>query len=118
MASNNANHSPDSSTGSDFERSLRFGAAEDRLNYKKLGFWTVLGTAIVTFVVVVLINVYDLTITTSTQKAKEQSQFYGIQELRQKEQTVLGSYGIVDLQKGIYRVPIDSAIQMLVDDAK
>lgn len=111
-------HTSDHSSSAEFERSVQFGASEDKLNYKKIGFWTVLGSVIVAVVVVVLINVYDLTITTSTQKAKEQSQFYGIQELRQREQAVLGSFGIVDLEKGIYRVPIDSAIQMLAQDGK
>lgn len=37
-----------------------------------------------------------------------------IKELRQNETTILTSSGIVDAQKGVYRIPIDRAIDLTV----
>jgi hypothetical protein len=40
-----------------------------------------------------------------------------LRELRAREENLLGSYGVVDAQEGIYRVPIERAMQLLADEA-
>ncbi len=40
-----------------------------------------------------------------------------ILELRRFENQVLGEYGLLDSAKGIYRIPIDAAIDLIVEEA-
>lgn len=100
----------------EFESNVTSGVNEDKLNYKKLFFWSVLGTAVVAIVVVVLINVYEYTMFTATQKAGAASQYYDIQDLRQNEQETLSSFGLIDADKGVYHIPIDSAISLIAGE--
>lgn len=41
-----------------------------------------------------------------------------LRELRARESEVLGSYKLLDEQKGIYRIPIDSAIELMLEEAE
>lgn len=100
----------------EFEVNVTSGVNEDKLNYKKLFFWSVLGTAAVAIVVTVLINIYEYTIFTATQKAGAASQYYDIQELRQNEQETLNSFGLIDGDRGVYHIPIDSAISLIAEE--
>ncbi len=98
----------------EFDTDVEFGATEDRLNYRGLFFWGTLGTVMITIAVVVLINVYGMTITTATERAGAESQYMGLGEVEARDADVLGSFGLVDAEQGVYRVPVDSAIEMLV----
>lgn len=100
----------------EFQNDVTSGVTEDKLDYKKLFFWSVLGTAAIAIVVAVLINVYEYTIFTATQRAGAASQYYDVQELREKEQETLGSFGLIDAEKGLYHIPIDSAIKLIAEE--
>ena len=100
----------------EFQQDVTSGVTDDRLNYKKLFFWSVLGTAAIAIVVTVLINIYEYTIFTATQRAGAASQYYDVQELRDKEQETLGSFGLIDADRGIYHIPIDSAISLIAEE--
>lgn len=41
-----------------------------------------------------------------------------LEELRSAEAEMLTSYGVVNAEKGIYRMPIDQAIQMMIQEWK
>lgn len=99
-----------------FEDSVRLGVSEDVINYRKLFFWSVIGTAVVAIVVTVIINIYDFTMLNASRKAAEQSVYYDVGELRAKETARLGSYGLVDAERGIYHIPIDSAITLIAEE--
>ena len=38
-------------------------------------------------------------------------------DLKQREQQILGTYGIADSSSGAYRIPIDSAMQIMLREA-
>jgi transposase-like protein len=96
----------------EFSDSVNFGASIDNLNIKKLTFWTIFGTFLILVMIVGIIEIYDFTISTSQQDVAKESTFYDISELRERDKETLNSYGVVDLDEGIYRIPIDSAISL------
>ncbi len=100
----------------DFTRSVEYGASFDNLNYKRLTFWSVFGVAAVLLFIVAIIYVHDYTTDGFGQDRAADSQFYEIQEIQQRDQATLGSFGVVDPDEGIYRIPIDSAITIIAED--
>ncbi len=97
--------------------SVEHGVMLDRLNYKRLTFWSVFGTILVLIFVQALfeMNKYNERIT--QERVSAESEFYQVNELKSEAQEQLESFGVVDLENGIYRIPIDSAInQMAVDE--
>ena len=99
-----------------FVESVGFGANFDRLNYRRLFFWSIFGTLIFLVIVQSLIFIYDYTQSSAVQLRSEQSQFYEIDEMKQNDQDKLNSFGVVDPEAGIYRIPIDSAITLIANE--
>jgi len=95
-----------------FSDSINFGAMTDDLNVKKLTFWTIFGTFLILVMIVGIIEIYDYTIDSAQQEVAKESTFYDISELKERDQETLNSYGVVDPDEGIYRIPIDSAISL------
>ncbi|PWN07343.1 hypothetical protein [Rhodohalobacter mucosus] len=102
----------------DFAESVSFGAVPDRLNYPRLIFWSLFGTGIVVITVLAIMAVYNYTITSAEQSRASESQFYNISELEARDSAILDSYGVVDLEEGIYRIPIDSAMTLIAEEAE
>ncbi|MEX2602167.1 MAG: transposase [Balneolaceae bacterium] len=100
-----------------FLSEIEYGAAYDIYNYKRLTFWTVFGTGFVIAAIFALIGINRFSIDTTRQNVSEQSRFYQIEELRQRDQATLTSFGVVDPDEGIYRVPIDSIISRMADSS-
>lgn len=103
---------------SDFSDSVNFGASIDNLNIKKLTFWTIFGTILILVMIIGIISIYDFTISSTKQKVANESTFYDISELKERDQETLNSYGVVDPDEGIYRIPIDSAISLTVKNSE
>lgn len=100
----------------DFLKSVEYGATYDNLNYKRLTFWSLFGTGVIVLFIVAVMFMYEYTRTSSLQTQSERSTFYNIEELRQNDQIKLNSFGVVDPNEGIYRIPIDSAITVIAID--
>lgn len=99
-----------------FYSAVDFGAQEDKLNYKRLTFWTVFGTAFVLIIVVSLIYVFDSTVSSTQQQVSAQSQYLDVNELKMRDEATLSSFGVVNPEAGIYRIPIDSAITLMLSE--
>jgi len=100
----------------DFIASVSYGANFDNLNYRRLIFWSIFGIAVILIFIQSIILIHDYTTSSATQLRSEQSQFYDIDELKQNDQEVLNSFGVVDPEAGIYRIPIDSAITQIANE--
>lgn len=98
----------------DLYRYVQHGVHEDKLNYKKLTFWSVLGTALVIIIIALLIPFSQMTLFNAKMDASENSTPLEIRELRAQDEETLNSFGVVDLENDIYRIPIDSAISKIV----
>jgi transposase-like protein len=101
----------------DFAESVEFGAVPDRLNYPRLTFWSIFGTVVIVMMVLAIMAIYEYTSTSAQQARSAESEFYELRELQQRDQSTLDSFGVVDPEQGIYRIPIDSAITIIAQDS-
>ncbi len=99
-----------------FEQEVSYGATFDILNMKMLTFWTVFGTGLVLLIILTLMVVYHFSTASTIQEVSERSEYYEITLLKQREQEQLSSFGVVDLENEIYRIPIDSVITRMARD--
>lgn len=100
-----------------FADDFDYGATFDNLDYKTLFFWSTFGTAIIGLFVVSIFLIFVYTFQGIERQQAERSLYYGIDQLQANEQVRLNSFGVVDLEEGIYRIPIDSAITQLAEDS-
>lgn len=99
-----------------FIASVNYGANFDTLNYRRLTFWGVFGIAVIVIFVQSIMFIHDYTKSSAVQLRSEQSQFYNIDELKLNDQEKLNSFGVVNAEEGIYRIPIDSAITQIANE--
>jgi len=105
------------SNDQEFVHSVEEGVMSDDLNYKKLLFWSGVGIVVLVIFFVSLIQFFGYTEFLSTEEAST-GQTTLINQLRQNDKKVLNSFGVVDEQQGLYRIPIDSAINLVAVDTK
>jgi len=98
--------------------SISFGVMGDELNYKRLTFWSVLGVVFVLIFVQLLIEMYDQTQQFNQDRISASSEYFEVTELNKNDQKRLSSFGVVDIEKGIYRMPIDSVIEQMAVDGE
>lgn len=100
----------------EFANDYEYGATPDHLNYPRLIFWSMFGTSVVVLMIVSIFYIHDFTYQSFGQQQSSESIYYSIGELQERDQVILDSYGVVDLEEGIYRIPIDSAITRMAVD--
>ncbi|MDX1640325.1 MAG: transposase [Balneolaceae bacterium] len=100
----------------EFIESVNYGANFDRLNYRRLFFWSAFGIAVILITIQSIMFIHEYTESSAIQLRSEQSQFYEIDEMKLNEQEKLNSFGVVDPEAGIYRIPIDSAITLIANE--
>lgn len=69
-------------------------------------------------VVVAVFAVYQLFIATREQIVDEvvlRPESIALRELRAREEAVLNTYDVVDAQRGIYRIPIERAMELMAE---
>lgn len=99
-----------------FIASVNYGATFDNLNYKRLLFWGIFGIAVIVIFVQSIMFIHDYTESSAVQLQSEQSLFYDIDEMKLNDQEILNSFGVVNAEEGIYRIPIDSAITQIANE--
>lgn len=100
----------------EFAKDYEFGATPDNLNYTRLTFWSAFGTVVIILFVVAIYYAYDYTDQSSSQQTADRSLYYEFSQLQESNQQRLNSFGVVDLEEGIYHIPIDSAISRIAED--
>lgn len=100
----------------EFSAAVSHGVMSDNLNYGKLIFWSTLGTSLVIIFVIGLVYFSQYSLFEAQKEASSRVTYsdYGALVAEQKQE--LNSYGVVDLEEGIYRIPIDSAISRIAID--
>lgn len=97
--------------------SVEHGVMLDQLNYKRLIFWSVFGTILVLVFVQGLFEMYQYNERITQDRVSAESEYYQANQLQREAQQQLESFGVVDLENQIYRIPVDSVInQMAVDE--
>ena len=102
-----------------FAASIEYGATHDILDMKKLTFWSLFGTGFVLLIILALYGAYTLTTSQTIQQVYEQGgDHYEVRELHERQRADLESFGVVDAEEEIYRVPIDSVFSRMVREAE
>lgn len=94
--------------------SIQHGVMYDKLNIRRLAFWSILGIVLVLLFVQALIEMYQYNRDIS-QEAASSTEFYQVNQQNKEATETLNSFGVVDLENGIYRIPIDSAINEIIE---
>lgn len=104
-------------TSDKYAESVEFGADPDKLNYPRLIFWSTFGTAVITIMILSIMAIYQYTFTGAGVQQSEASQSYRLTEIQQKDSDRLNTFGVIDPDEGIYRIPIDSAITLIAQES-
>ncbi len=92
------------------------GVMSDNLNYSKLIFWSTIGTLLVIIFVISMVFFSQYSLFEAQKEASLRVTYSDFSELRAEQEQELNSFGVVDLEEGIYRIPIDSAISKIAID--
>ena len=118
-------HSHDEQEGTDFVidiaddalyDSVTDGMQDDTMNYKLLGTWITIGIVAVIGLVIIATQLEGYTKFQKMMSAAGQTENLQVNQLEAEQQVRLNSFGVVDPDAGIYHVPIDSAINMMVNN--
>jgi len=101
-----------------FANDFDYGATFDNLDYKTLFYWSTFGTVIIGLFVVAIFFIFVYTFQGMDRETSERSLYYNINELQERDHMRLNSFGVVDLEEGIYHIPIDSAISQIAEDSE
>ena len=105
-----------SSDNEHFVHAVSYGDEEEGLSYAPLIKWSVIGIATVVVLVVGLIFFSQFSFTNALRTVSESSTHYEIVKLNEEAEATLNSFGVVDLEEGVYHIPIDEAINKLAVD--
>lgn len=96
--------------------SIEHGVMLDQLNIKRLTFWSVFGMILVVIFVKALYEMNQYNEQNTQERVSAESEYYQVNQMKRNSQQQLDSFGVVDLENGIYRIPIDSAISQMAGD--
>lgn len=99
-------------------RSISYGAMADNLDYKKLTFWSVLGIIFVIIFVQLLFEMYEMTTQINLEQLSAESEYHEVTEQTREARERLNSFGVVDIEEGTYRIPIDSVMNDMAVDGE
>lgn len=98
------------------KESVQLGASPDTLDYKKLFGLFLAGILLVVALVYFAMMYFNYLTFKQTQQAAESAVYYQLETLKANDAEVLNNYGVVDADAGVYRVPVDSAATLVVED--
>lgn len=99
-----------------FIEAVSHGVENENLDYGKLFFWSGLGIAIVVVLIVGLIFFSQFAFSNAQNNASNSSTYLEITKLNADQTEQLNSFGVVDLEAGVYRIPIEEAINKVAID--
>jgi hypothetical protein len=96
--------------------SLNYGVTPDKLNNKKLFGLFLAGIILVVVLVYISMTLFNYYAFTSSQAAAESAVFYEIEDLKAQDKQLLTTFGVIDEESGLFRVPVDTAITLILED--
>lgn len=102
--------------GQDYIDAIEKGVTPDNLNLKRLIFWLLSGLSVLVISAVIAANLFQYDSFSIRNQTSVESTQYQVTAKRKHVKQVLDSYGIINEQKGIYRIPIDSAMKYYVEE--
>lgn len=103
-------------TNEKFVAAVKHGVEDESLQMGAITKWTLIGVAVVAFFIVSLLFIGNDVFTSSTANAGSTATYKKVDDLNKEAETILTTYGVVDAEEGIYRIPIDEAINKIAID--
>lgn len=101
----------------DLRRDVELGVVPDKLNDRKLFLLFVAGILLVTAMVLFAMELYRYYDFKSSFNAAVAAEYSDLQRLQERHTNELGGTAVLDPDRQIYRIPIDSAITLIVNEA-
>jgi len=86
------------------------------INVKKVVLWGIAGVVIIVISLVALVEYFFIVKENYYYQAVEKPRSEELVELRQRETEELNSYKLLDEEKGIYRIPIKRAMELMAEE--
>ncbi|MEX0686642.1 MAG: hypothetical protein WD267_13535 [Balneolales bacterium] len=102
----------------EFDEAADYGVMYDKLNVKNITFWTLMGLGVLIVVIVGVIALYNFNKFQFQEAASMQSEFRDYAQVRADRQVHLDSAGIIDEEAGVYHIPIDSAMDLIINESE
>jgi hypothetical protein len=94
------------------------GVMEDKISVKRITFWTVILTVIVIILCAIAFNLYKYFKFEQQFQQAVKTEYRELNNLRQNAFHILETKDVVDEEAGFFRIPIDSAMTLIVRDYK
>lgn len=95
---------------------VNHGVSEDGLVIKSIVNWSIFGIVTVVAFVIALLFYAQFAVNNSQSNVNATSTYREIQKLNEDADAILTSFGVVDLEAGVYRIPINEAINKIAND--
>lgn len=89
---------------------------QDHVDMKMLTKWTFLTILFMIVLVICAYNIYNYWGFRSKINAAINTEYKDLQQKRSNDAEVLGTFGVIDGDAGIYRIPLDAAIDSYVNE--
>ena len=93
------------------------GYEKSDISANKIFLWGVISLVILVILVVFMVDFFTATKEELIYESVLRPESAALRELRAKEAEILSSYGVVDSAAGTYRIPIDRAMELVVQEA-
>lgn len=101
----------------DMEVSIEQGVMSDDLNYMRLVSWTVIGLIVVAVFIQMLIEMFQINISKSPEQVVGEDAYHAVTHKKREAKIELSSFGVVNEEEGVFRVPIDMVIEQMAENA-
>lgn len=102
-------------TNTGVANSLEKGVMSDKLNYKRIAFWCVLGIILFVVIIQALVEANKKNVADYEVQSQQEEQYLADQ-LRRQANKNLSSFGVINLEEKTYRIPIDSAMDDVIKE--
>lgn len=103
-------------TVEELRKELELGVVEDKLNDGNLFFLFTAGVILVVVLVFAAFQMYRYFDFKASYKAALAATYPEITNLKATHQRELTTVGVIDAENGIYRIPVDSAFTLILND--
>jgi hypothetical protein len=86
------------------------------VNIKKIAFWGIAGVVIVVIILVALVQYFFLVKEDYYFEMVQKPRSEDLMKLRSRETEELNSYKLLDKDKGVYRIPVRRAMELIVEE--
>jgi len=107
-----------SGAGDEFVIAVEKGVMDDALDIKMLTFWSLITVIFMAAMIYGGYRIYKFWGFESRMEQAISTQYKELQQKRAADAQHLSTYGIVDGEAGVYRIPLESAIDLYVSEQK